>query len=65
MQKWMMKFLCKSESPGNKIDRVNSIRISNSINLFSFRIVQDRKDKRLFSVCSPLLEKSRVMVIKK
>ena len=33
MRKWMVEFLSDPESRGNKIARVNSIRITKSINL--------------------------------
>ena len=36
MRKWMDKFLRKSESLGDKVARVNSIRITKSINFFKF-----------------------------
>ena len=36
MRKWMFELLSKSESCGNKIDRVNSIRITKSITLLLF-----------------------------
>ena len=34
MRKWMVEFLNKSESRGNKISRVNSILIKKFINFF-------------------------------
>ena len=36
MRKWMVEVLRKSDSRGDKIDRVNSIRITKSINLLLF-----------------------------
>ena len=36
MKKWMVEFLRKFESRGDKISRVNSIRITKSVNLLSF-----------------------------
>ena len=36
MRKWMLEFLRKFENRGIKIDRVNSIRITKSINLLYF-----------------------------
>ena len=36
MQKWMVEFLRKYQSGGDKIARVNSIRITKSINLLKF-----------------------------
>ena len=36
MQKWTIEFLRKSVSRGDKIVRVNSIRITKSVNLLSF-----------------------------
>ena len=45
MRKWKFEFLSKSESRDNKIARVNSVRITKSINLLSYRAgVQVRFD---------------------
>ena len=52
MRKWMVEFLNKSERCGNKISRVNSIRITKSIIFFIFltcRFLSASQDEASFS----------------
>ena len=56
----MFEFRRKFENRGIKIARVNSIHITNSINLKSFTLilcgVEVRRDRRRFTVLNQLIE---------
>ena len=54
MRKYLVEFLRKSWSRGDKIVPVNSIRITKSINLILYG-VEVRCDRGRFSVRSPLI----------
>ena len=62
MRKWMIEFLRKFENRGIKINRVNSILITKSINSLLFPVilygVAVRYARGRFSELSPFIEKS-------
>ena len=63
LRKWMVKFLSKSLSRGDKIAQVNSIRITKSYQTTSLlKAVVIHDDQEQFSICSPEAEKSTVRV---
>ena len=63
-RKRMVEFLRKSETRGDRILRVNSIRITKSIIILFFYGVALRCDKWRFSMYSPSIEKTMIFRIK-
>ena len=65
MQKWMFEFLKKFENRGIKIDRVNSILITKSINVLYFCMALEyvNCDKGRFLDHSPFIERSMIKYV--